>query len=252
MDIKSKKQFKFEILWAEKEECGQIINEGWSSPFEGSFSFQWVQKLKKVSNLLLAWSKEVSPNNRKKIVEIKNKIADLQGSDMSEEGFIEVQQLIEELKVVWGREEKYWHQRSRINWMKYGDKNTRFFHQSTLQRRRRNKVATLKQDDGSWVEDEETIMDRFFEFYKSLYTSVGERDMGAVLDIVPKLVSDEMNEVLEMEVDEKEIMSAVYELGALKAPGPDGFNGFFYQKYWEIVKECIIKSVQSFFHSGTC
>ena len=47
-EVKSKKQFKFEIIWMEKEECGQIIKEGWEAQFKGSNGFQLVQKLKNV------------------------------------------------------------------------------------------------------------------------------------------------------------------------------------------------------------
>lgn len=61
--------------------------------------------------------------------------------------------------------------------------------------------------------------------------------MGAVLDVFPELVTDEMNGVLVREVDKDEIMKAVY----------DGFNGVFYQKYWEIVKDCVVTSYKSFF-----
>ena len=52
---------------------------------------------------------------------------------------------------------------------------------------------------------------------------------------------------LEKEVNEEEIMKLVFELGAMKALGPDGFNGIFYQKYWEVVKESVVKTVKSFF-----
>ncbi len=32
-----------------------------------------------------------------------------------------------------------------------------------------------------------------------------------------------------------------------KAPGPDGFPTFFFQKYWEIIKDDIVKAIQEFF-----
>lgn len=35
---------------------------------------------------------------------------------------------------------------------------------------------------------------------------------------------------------------AVFDLGALKAPGPDGFSGTFYQHHWETVQEVIHQS----------
>ena len=59
-----------------------------------------------------------------------------------------------------------------------------------------------------------------------------------------------MNEGLVREMIDEKIIQVVFELGALKAPRPDGYNGVFYQKYQKIVKESVIKEVQVFFFSG--
>ena len=32
----------------------------------------------------------------------------------------------------------------------------------------------------------------------------------------------------------------------MKAPGPDGFQGIFYQQFWESVKESVNKMVRAF------
>ncbi|KAM1263058.1 hypothetical protein ACFX2G_028721 [Malus domestica] len=48
------------------------------------------------------------------------------------------------------QEEEYWALRSRIRWLQAGDSNTAFFHQSTVQRRRRNKLARIKNKEDSW------------------------------------------------------------------------------------------------------
>ncbi|KAK3218735.1 hypothetical protein Dsin_012705 [Dipteronia sinensis] len=40
-------------------------------------------------------------------------------------------------------EERYWRQRSRIEWLKYGDRDTRFFHMKATVRRARNKITGL-------------------------------------------------------------------------------------------------------------
>lgn len=40
-----------------------------------------------------------------------------------------------QLNSLWSIEEKIWHQKSRINWLQVGDKNTCFFHLTTLHRR---------------------------------------------------------------------------------------------------------------------
>jgi len=36
-----------------------------------------------------------------------------------------------------------------------------------------------------------------------------------------------------------------------KAPGPDGYNAFFFQRNWETIGEDSNKAVHSFFKSGT-
>lgn len=80
-----------------------MIKEGWSANFVGSFAFQWVRKLRKCIKLLLDWSRECFPNNRKKIDEVRRKTAEIQNIDMRSEGYEEVQNLTKELKEVWGR-----------------------------------------------------------------------------------------------------------------------------------------------------
>ncbi|KAL6212007.1 hypothetical protein ACLB2K_017230 [Fragaria x ananassa] len=45
---------------------------------------------------------------------------------------------------------------------------------------------------------------------------------------------------------EEEVRAAVFQLGALKAPSPDGFPGLFYHKYWCIVKDIITRTTSDF------
>lgn len=52
------------------------------------------------------------------------------------------------LGALWKIEEQIWHQKSRINWLKAGDQNTRFFHLTTLHRRQRNIILKIANDDG--------------------------------------------------------------------------------------------------------
>ncbi|KAJ1386625.1 hypothetical protein SESBI_40675 [Sesbania bispinosa] len=56
------------------------------------------------------------------------------------------------------------------------------------------------------------------------------------IQATPKLVPDELLRLLQNPVSEKDIKDAVFDLGALKALGSDGYNGLFFQKYWETMK----------------
>jgi hypothetical protein len=48
----------------------------------------------------------------------------------------------------------------------------------------------------------------------------------------------------------QEIKAAVFNLNKDSAPGPDGSGAFFFQQFWEIIKEDVVKVVLEFFTSG--
>lgn len=54
--------------------------------------------------------------------------------------------LIKELHQLLFQENEYWKLRSRTLWLQEGDQSTKFFHNSTNQRRRINKILGLKVD----------------------------------------------------------------------------------------------------------
>jgi hypothetical protein len=52
-----------------------------------------------------------------------------------------------------------------------------------------------------------------------------------------------MNSDLTAPFSDDEIKSALFQMGATKAPGPDGFPALFYQTHWEILKDDISAAV---------
>ncbi|XP_027351383.1 uncharacterized protein LOC113862498 [Abrus precatorius] len=51
------------------------------------------------------------------------------------------------------REELLWFQKSRCKWLQFGDKNSKYFHGTTIVRRKKNKIESLQADDGSLIID---------------------------------------------------------------------------------------------------
>ncbi|KAF7139221.1 hypothetical protein RHSIM_Rhsim07G0138700 [Rhododendron simsii] len=79
------------------------------------------------------------------------------------------------------------------------------------------------------------------------YTTVNRAE---ALSVVENCISSEMNERLIKDVSVEEIKKAAFDLGSLKAPGPDGYPSFFFQSYWEKVGEGVCQAVQRFFNNG--
>jgi hypothetical protein len=130
------------------------------------------------------------------------------------------------------QEEVMWRQRSRVQWLAVGDKNTRFFHLRESQRRKKNRIAELKRVDGSLVTREDELGSMASNFYKELYTSEGVQGMDEVLQWVPSKVSSVMNNMLDAPFEMSEIKTALFEMYPTKAPGPDGFPAHFFQRNW--------------------
>jgi hypothetical protein len=94
------------------------------------------------------------------------------------------------------------------------------------------------------------IGDMATDFFQRLYTREDSVDPSALLDLFSPLVDADMNEKLCAAFSDKEISDALFQIGPLKAPGPDRFPARFLQRNWDLLREDIIKAVQAFFSSG--
>ena len=65
-------------------------------------------------------------------------------------------------------EEIYWRQKSRVLYIREGDRNTRFFHRIASSRRRFNSIDRLMVD-GELSSDPEAIAGCISDFYRQLY-----------------------------------------------------------------------------------
>ncbi|KAI5335918.1 hypothetical protein L3X38_026052 [Prunus dulcis] len=77
--------------------------------------------------------------------------------------------LIAEFNNIVDKESLFWKQKSRVQWLQDGDRNTKFFHLTTIIWRRRNKIERLKDRNGGWVEDAEGIKGLAVEYFQGLF-----------------------------------------------------------------------------------
>ncbi|XP_075665496.1 uncharacterized protein LOC142635177 [Castanea sativa] len=123
-----------------------------------------------------------------------------------------------------------WHQRSQIQWLKSGDKNTKFFHGSATQRKRKNFVKGLEDDNGVWHEDDNTFSSLLNEYYSKLFCSSIPHDFECILDGVDVVVIEEMRIDFARPYTSKEVDVAIKDIAPLKALGPDAFESLHHMK----------------------
>ncbi|KAL9678404.1 hypothetical protein QQ045_016248 [Rhodiola kirilowii] len=143
-----------------------------------------------------------------------------------------------------------WKQRARVEWIKYGNRNTAFFHARASQRRKRNWINKLIDDHGTVHTEDEGLANVIGDYFKDIFRSglsATQVNWEEELRCVRPRISRAMNDNLIRGVTEEEIRRAVFQMGATKAPGMDGYSAIFFQSNWELVKRDLIKEVLNFF-----
>ncbi|XP_068328277.1 uncharacterized protein [Pyrus communis] len=146
-----RKMFRFEAFWVSDEEYKNLVEMCWDRRHHGSPVNRWVRSLNECRYRLSRWNRTKFKGRGSRIHDLLSQLDSLQrdwGPNYDE--IKEISRQIDELRL---QEESYWCQRSRVKWLREGDANTQFFHSSTLQRRRRNKIVKLRAENGNWVEN---------------------------------------------------------------------------------------------------
>jgi type III secretory pathway component EscR len=159
-------------------------------------------------------------------------------------------QLSKEMDELLYREEIMWLQRSRVAWLREGDRNTKYFHRQATRRKKKNCINKLKRTDGSITSDALEMEELTHTFFQGLYTRDDDIDPSIITDTLQQLVDDDMNNILCADFTVKEINDALFQIGPLKAPGPDGFPVRLLQQNWELLRNDVVRVVQRFFTDG--
>ena len=159
--------------------------------------------------------------------------------------------LKEEINLLLDKEATMWRQRSKIMWLKDGDKNTKFFHSKASQRLRRNYITRLHDANGNWCTHQQQINDTIVDCYIDLFTTSRSEHLEEVVDIIPKVVKAEMNADLTGDFIAMEVEVALKQMAPLKAPGRDGMPPLFYQNYWILLGNNVTQSVLHYLNLGS-
>jgi hypothetical protein len=196
------------------------------------------------------WNKEVFGHCQSRINDIMEEIEKIQCGAISEENFAKEAKLQNDLSIWLSRNESMWRQKSRETWLKDGDHNSKFFHISTIIRRKKNSIDAIRGEDGVWIMKCSEIRDYMVGNFQLLFS---EEPISFPLDLenlISPMISDSKNILLCEIPSPLVIKETLFGMQSLKSPGPDGLPPLFYKKYWKVVRQSVIKVVQSFFISG--
>jgi hypothetical protein len=241
------KCLQYEIYWERDPALKEVIDSAWNGLGQFSDLGDISRGLNVVMRRLHEWGSRKFSNNTRELARLRDKLKYLQDTDAPRE---EIRATTGMMNEILYREEMLWMQRSRINWLKEGDRNTKYFHHCAVWRARKTKIAKLRDDNGV-VQTTPTEMQRMaVSYFKSMYTRDPSINDEVITSLIQEQVTPEMNTQLCMDFSDEEISDALFQIGPIKAPGPDGFHARFYQQNWGLLRTEVIKAVKRFFETG--
>lgn len=121
--------FKFEKMWLSDGGCSRIVKDAWGPSSPDASMTLIAGKVKNCGDKLLSWSR-LSFGNIKRSIELNSKKlnrAEIAAAEGRGDANV-IRSLKAELNDLLDKESQMWHQRSRVLFLKEGDRNTKYFH----------------------------------------------------------------------------------------------------------------------------
>lgn len=106
----------------------------------------------------------------------------------------------------------------------------------------RNHISVLKDYNGNWVSEHNRLGDILLHYFQDLFHSEGANTHHLNQLPIHQISASDYN-ILNSPFSRKEVKQAVWNLGAWKAPGPDGLPIGFYKENWSLVGNHIMDIV---------
>lgn len=249
MDVKVFKGFRFEAYWLKLQDIDEVVSLSWNKPLASAEPVRRLHaKLARTALALKRWEKKIkSASNLAFNVEnevIFNLDLAMEERELSEAEWSLRRKLKARLLGIAAMGRIAWRQRSRITKIKASDASSKLFHLRANGRRRKNHIPSLQSQNGA-VTDHKLKEEILLNHFKSL---MGTRDSGRLTINWAQLQHPTADlQHLELPFTEDEIKGAVFDLHDEKAPGPDGFIGKFFKRFWSLIKDDLVAAVHQLF-----
>lgn len=227
---KRKFRFRFESYWLQNVDCDGIVQSSWDICSPGSPMHQVTQKIIATRLSLNKWQKETFGHRGREMEMIRRRLQVLLGQFPSGENQQESFELSNRLEWLLAADSAYWKQRSKITWLADGDRNTKFFHRKASNRKAKNRLIGLYDDNGVCQSSDQGMEDVVLRYFSGMFQAadMDVNHMNSVVELIQPKVTSTMNVDLCANYTEVEIRTTLFQMYPTKAPGPYGMPPLFF------------------------
>lgn len=155
-----------------------VVKRGWNENINGCRSVV-TDRIISCRKEIYAWKRTHNINSAKQIKWLSREIDQAHTDGVTTVN--EIRSMRSELSKAYKEEDIFWKTKSRNQWLKEGDRNTRFFHASTKNRRARNKIDKIIGPNWEEIKGNTAIGNEATRFFSDLFTSSGVQNLQEVL-----------------------------------------------------------------------
>ncbi|XP_026399360.1 uncharacterized protein LOC113295226 [Papaver somniferum] len=231
------KPFKFFWTWLNDPSCVIIIVNAWKESVSGPTAFQLVHKLHITRKRLSLWNKEHFGDINQQVNHLQQELQRIQEQPSGPDNSEEIINMNNELTKWHKIKAEFYQQKSRDNFIKDMDANSKYFHTKVNRRKTRNNIDSIQDHNNSWLQSREQISQHLTQHFQSISTSSNPVINEGLYDILPTIISAEDNMTLTRIPTDEKIHATLKSMENWSAPGPEGFQDGFYKSQWNIVGE---------------
>ncbi|XP_074290616.1 uncharacterized protein LOC141617331 [Silene latifolia] len=237
-NVMGKSSFKYLNMWGISTEFLNTVKKNWDRGIEGTPLYKLTTNLKGLKAGLYQLNRDAFSDIEKATAKLQQEVEGLQAQLGRDPDNMQLQQqefeAFQELKIKSLARDSFLHQRAKSVWIKEGDTNSAYFHNSIRHMRNKNRVILIEDMDGKLCESPEKVQNAFLNYYKHLLGS-----------------SQGVQKIHSKIIDQGPRCSEAHAATLLRpVTGPDGYTSRFFKDAWGEIGKDVITAVLDFFQHG--
>lgn len=163
---KTKRSFKFENWWLAENDFQVTAQAACSNTSDKPFH----RCTSKVASSLKRWSRSKRPLQRQ-LDSIHAKLMVVQSTPFHLQDHNKEASIIDQHDKTMSKLTEFYTQRAKRHWVIHGDKNTTYFHNAMLKRRRKNRVSGILDSNNNWLYNPDDIASCFINYFSDLFAT---------------------------------------------------------------------------------
>ncbi|XP_062080463.1 uncharacterized protein LOC133785228 [Humulus lupulus] len=232
------KLFRFFNMWTEHEKFKHTVLQSWCKPSKGFGLDRICRKLSRLQTVLRKFNKHVMRDVAQNYVLAKEKFQAAQMTLQSNPHSTELQRVegapSDNFSYHARTYESFLRKKSKVDWLRYGDDNTTYFHACLKQRKASNCITSVVTESGQIIEKFDDVVEHFVIHFHKIMGSKSNASspiQSSCFNLGHKLTLDQQISLVRP-FTTKEVKDALFSINSIKSPGPDGYGSGFFKAMW--------------------